>query len=294
MVRERTGLIPERARVKEIEDFYFKTQKMIADELMKIDILNYKETQTIAVQKRTDKLINDLNRFAIKWSKKSIPEAYEDAGTKATTSLSILGANRDKQFNKKIHDFTITEFEDATINDYIRANISIRNNVAMFIYLSRQANRGLLQIQEFDLGDEAIIESIIIETMAQQKARGFASSKIYAHLRLKLLDGQFIERNGRNYNLRDYSKMVARTRMRECQSESVKNYCGEYENDLVQFSEHAESCPICEPYQGQIYSLSGSHPDYDQLPESPPIHPNCEHDISPTSETAIQFREKFG
>lgn len=294
MATEKTGLIPERGRVKEIQDFYYKTQKMIENELMKIDIADYKETKAIVVQNKINIIIDRLNRYAITWTKKSIPESYNDAGMKAKTSLSILGATRDKTFNTKIHKQAIDEFETATMDDLIRANISIRNNVAMFIYLSRQASRGLLQIQEFGIDDEAIIESIIAETMARSKARGYASTKIYEHLRLQALAGQFIERNGRNYNLRDYSKMVARTRMRECQTQSVKDYCKEYENDLVQFSQHSDPCPLCEPYEGEIYSLSGTNQNYPELPDSPPIHPNCEHDISPTSEVAIGFQEKFG
>lgn len=250
--------------------------------------------QTITIQKRIDKIIDRLNRYAIRWSKISIPEAYKKSAQTTKTSLSILDAKRNKNFNQKIHKFTIIEYIDTTINDLIRANISIRNNVNTFIYLTRQASRGLMQIQEFDVATESIIDNIITETMARGEARGFASSKIYENLRLQLISGQFIYRNGRNYNLRDYSKMVARTKMREAQTQGVKNYCNEYQNDLVQFSQHSDPCEDCAPYENEIYSLSGTHPDYPELPESPPIHPNCEHDISPTSEVAISFREKYG
>ena len=197
-------------------------------------------------------------------------------------------------FDNKVHYQATGRFSDAMTDDLLRANMSIKNTVNTYLYLARKAFSGLQQIQAFDVGDENIISDIIQDTITEGKARYSASSRIYEYLRLKLLDGQFIDRAGRHFNLKDYSKMVARTRLREAQSECVEKTCEQYENDLVQFSKHYESCEICKPMEGKIYSLSGRHPTYPKLEKKPPIHPNCEHNINPTSEIAIEFREKYG
>ena len=150
-----------------------------------------------------------------------------------------------------------------------------------------------MQIQQFSVEDEGIISSIITDTIEAGRERAYASKRIYEYLRLKLLDGNFIDKAGRNYNLRSYSEMVARTRLRQAQTDAVLNTCEQYENDLVQWSRHANPCGSCAFHEGKIYSLSGRHSKYPLLPARPPLHPNCEHDLSPTSEMAIEMREAY-
>ena len=109
--------------------------------------------------------------------------------------------------------------------------------------------------------------------------------------RKQILDGKFVLVNGRRYKMKSYAETVARTRLREAQTKATKLLCEEYENDLVKFSNHDDPCPECEKYEGKIYSLSGTHPDYEQLTDdiSPPVHPRCEHNLNPTSEEAIAW-----
>lgn len=105
-------------------------------------------------------------------------------------------------------------------------------------------------------------------------------------------EASFIEINGRNYNLKAYSELVARTTMREAQTDATKELCREYDNDLVQFSKHDSPCEVCAPLEGQVFSVSGTDPDYPELTddETPPIHPRCEHNLNPTSANALRWR----
>ena len=292
---KKTGLIPLREKVKELERVYGRVQKEIASELFSVGIMDYREMKSMKVQERIDMLIKKLNRMSIRWVKESVPAAYKKSYVVAKTSLEILGAKKDALFNAQKHRLSIEDYIEKTMKDLVNANQSIKNNVNMYLYLARRASAGLMQIQQFDPMDEAVISKIITDTMEAGRERAYASNRIYDYLRLKLLDGNFIDKAGRNYNLRSYSKMVARTRLREAQTEAVENMCEQYDNDLVQWSKHADPCPICAPHEGKIYSLSGKHPVYPQLIVRPPrdTHPNCEHNISPTSEVAIEMRKKF-
>lgn len=290
---ERIGLIPLREKIGELERVYGRVQKEIASELFSVEITDYREMKSMKVQERIDALIKKLNRMAIRWVNESVPMAYEKSYIVSKTRLEILGAKRDVLFNPQDHRFSIDGYIEKTMKDLVNANQSIKNNVRMYLYLVRRASAGLMQIQHFDLGDEEIISSIITDTMEAGRERAYASKRIHEYLRLKLLDGKFIDKAGRNYNLRDYSKMVARTRLRQAQTDAVKNTCRQYDNDLVQWSIHTNPCDDCAQYEGQIYSLSGRHPKYPLLPAEPPLHPNCEHDISPTSEVAIEYREAY-
>ena len=290
---ERITLIPLRQKVKELEQVYHRTQREIGMVLLSVDPANFRELNAIKAQERIEALIRNLNRISIRWAKESVPIAYEKSYIVARTSLEILGAKRDKSFHTNIHRFTIDEYIEKTMKDLITANQSIKINVNMYLYLVRRASAGLMQIQAFGLADDEVISEIIMDTIEMGEARSYASTRIYEYLRLQLLDGKFISKSGRNYNLRDYSKMVARTELRRAQTDATKNACKEYQNDLVQWSRHANPCPECAEFEGQIYSLSGNHPIYPFLSWEPPLHPNCEHDISPTSEVAIEYREAY-
>lgn len=290
---EKTGLIPLREKIRELERVYGRVQKEIALELFSVEIMNYREIKSMKVQERIDMLIKKLNRMSIKWVKETVPLAYKKSFVVAKTSLEILGAKKDELFNIQDHRLSIDGYIERTMKDLVTANQSIKNNVRMYLYLSRRASVGLMQIQQFGIEDEEIISSIITDTMEAGRERAYASKRIHEYLRLKLLDGKFIDKAGRNYNLRDYSKMVARTRLRQAQTDAVKNTCRQYDNDLVQWSRHSFPCPECSEHEGKIYSLSGKHPTYPFIPAEPPLHPNCEHDISPTSEVAIEYREAY-
>lgn len=290
---EATGLIPFREKIAELERAYFKIQREIATALLSVDPASYKETGAISAQNKTEVLIRRLNRMAIRWAKESVPIAYRRSYIVSKTKLEVLGMEKDADYDLLKHRRTVEFYIEKTMKDLVDANQSIKNNVNMYLYLAKKASEGLAQIQQFDPMDEGVLAEIVTDTIEQGKARGYASKRIHEYLRLKLLDGNFIDKAGRSYNLRAYSKMVARTRLRMAQTAAVRNTCAQFDNDLVQISQHASPCDECSTYEGQIYSISGEHPQYSMLVEEPPFHPNCEHDMSPTSEVAIQYREQY-
>jgi len=193
----------------------------------------------------------------------------------------------------KKHRNSVDDYIDLTANDFIKANQSIRQNVSIYLMLSRQATSAAQQIQAFDLRDEEIIAKLLDDAIREGASRGQLEQLIRRHFQRKLYEQKFININGRNYNMIKYAKMVARTRIRQLQSEAVINACKQYENDLVEVSDHSTTTEICIPFEGNIYSISGTHPRYPALLESPPYHPNCMHSIAPTSEIAMRIEEQF-
>lgn len=289
----RIGRIPLRKRVRMLEMDYYIAQKDIQKALLSINVANYSELAAADIRKKIDMQIRQLNRKAIRWAKESVPMAYRDSYLISKTRLEILGAKKSLYFNAKKHRNSIDEYIDKTMDDLIKANQSIKMNVAMYLYLVRQAIKGLMQIQAFDIREEAFIADLLDEELRAGATRGHAQRLIMEHLKIQALDGQFIQIHGRNYNMRKYADLVAKTRLRHVQTEAVLNSCKEYENDLVEVSDHGCDCNICLPYEGNIYSLSGSHPTYPFLDSYPPWHPRCQHNISPTSEVALEWRERY-
>lgn len=290
---ERQGLVPLRDRVREIDRIYGIVEREIARTLALMDIGNYKELKAIEIKDEIDRLVNMLNHAAVKWTENAVPEAYEKAYAISKTRLEILGIMRDYNFREKTHKQAIKEQEDITIDTLIRANQSIKVNVATFLYLASQAAKGLSQFQAFDMRDEEFIDELLGDALRAGETRGYAMKAVREFFKERFGDAQFININGRNYEMRAYADLVAKTRLRVVQTEAVLNSCKEYDNDLVQVSDHGCDCLICEEYEGNVYSLSGRSSAYPYLDSYPPWHPRCQHNISPTSEVALGVRRQY-
>lgn len=93
--------------------------------------------------------------------------------------------------------------------------------------------------------------------------------------------------------LHTYASMVLRTTSRQAEVLSVLTQDPEW--DLYQISKHGTTCKRCAPYEGRVYSKSGTNPDFPALsaafgkidPNGPDtldntwlnLHPNCLHQL---------------
>jgi hypothetical protein len=64
--------------------------------------------------------------------------------------------------------------------------------------------------------------------------------------------------------------------------------------DLVQWSSHPNSCPVCLPYNGNTYSLSGRDKQYPKATLLPPGHPRCKHVLTPSTVSFERFERELG
>ena len=99
----------------------------------------------------------------------------------------------------------------------------------------------------------------------------------------------FTDKGGRNWSLHTYCSMVTRTTSR--QAEVLAVVTADEGHDLYQISSHGTTCALCAPYEGRVYSKSGTDPDFPPLADAfgkidPAgkdeltntylnIHPNC-------------------
>lgn len=101
----------------------------------------------------------------------------------------------------------------------------------------------------------------------------------------------FVDKAGRRWRLHTYGAMVSRTTSRQAAILSVLTK--DPKQDLYKISAHGTTCPLCAPYEGRVYSRSGTDPDFPPLaaafgkvdPNGTDdlantwlnIHPNCLH-----------------
>ena len=104
----------------------------------------------------------------------------------------------------------------------------------------------------------------------------------------------FVDKAGRRWSLHTYGSMVSRTTSRQAEVLSVLT--ADPEHDLYRISVNGTTCGICAPYEGRVYSKSGTNPDYPPLaaafgkqdPDGPDtlantwlnLHPQCQHSLA--------------
>ena len=122
----------------------------------------------------------------------------------------------------------------------------------------------------------------------------------------------FTDKAGRDWSLHTYCSMVTRTTSRQAEVLSVLS--ADPEQDLFKVNSTSTACPLCAPYEGRVYSKSGTDPDFPPLasafgkvdaagPDTLAntwlnIHPSCQHSLSPwtpagRSEEEIQKIKDF-
>lgn len=89
------------------------------------------------------------------------------------------------------------------------------------------------------------------------------------------------DRGGGTWSLRRYSEMLARTHIIKSANEGAIARALTFGVDIMQVSTHPNSCDICKPYEGKVYSISGKSEKYPKLDTQPPYHPHCRHTFLP-------------
>lgn len=105
----------------------------------------------------------------------------------------------------------------------------------------------------------------------------------------------FVDKAGRHWSLHTYGSMVSRTTSR--QAEVLAALTADPEQDLYRITRTGTTCALCAPYEGRVYSKSGTDPDFPPLADafgkvdlSGPntlantylnIHPQCLHALLP-------------
>ena len=93
----------------------------------------------------------------------------------------------------------------------------------------------------------------------------------------------FIDSAGRSWDLASYAEMSIRTNVGQAAVQGHINRLQDNGRDLVYVSGHEESCPICDPWEGEILSISGEDERYPSVADAEAdglFHPNCAHNLT--------------
>jgi hypothetical protein len=305
---KKLALIPMKTQIAKIRSVYVSAAGRIVAVLSSLEPESYTAAKSGSVLSQIKDIIRSLDAAVRTWAPAAIRAAYRESVGVAGTRLEMIGAKRlpERKYNPARHDKKIKALTRTVMTDYWKANRTIERTARKYLAVMARAAAGVSKIQQvqmFEAKDawpriKALIKKSRPADWAKaSQARGAVSKQIKDYLLGKLGGKDFIAIRGkdgisRNYNLKSYSELVARTRMREAQTEAVKESMKQFDEDLVEIPRHDNPCAeICAQYQGQVYSISGNSDKYEKLPDGgPPWHPNCEDVMNPVSENILAWR----
>lgn len=263
--------------------------------LLGINIETFNAVKASEIQAKARRITLALDLAAKRWANTYVAGSYDIAAKRARTALEILGRKRRRAGLSSSR----LQPGDAALGFLVKANLSMRKMTERYTRTALLAGRTLaqapLKVQEF-YEDEApdIFRRYAAVAYKKEQSRGELKKRILEYLEEWIADDEFIEVGGKMWAVGRYAEMVARTALRQAQTDATKALCSEYDNDLVIVLGHGEKgCSICPDYEGNTYSLSGNDPVYPVLDEEPPFHPNCVHSIHPTSREAIETQQEY-
>ncbi len=100
----------------------------------------------------------------------------------------------------------------------------------------------------------------------------------------------FVDKAGHKWNMRRYATVLAQETTNGAFRQGTINRLQEKGHDLVRISAHTGSCKLCQPYQGQTFSLTGNDKEFPPLSSAKGLfHVGCLHVISLAPEEKDRF-----
>lgn len=234
-------------------------------------------------QRELKAVYEDLRKTEYEWFKYEMPIAYNE---KAQLEIRKI----------KGRQVVPREYKDRiSYRNFINKDLSKQSVKALIENAATTLEIGLLQgekafvslmrlTQQINLSEKQIAKALATGFRKTGTVQG-ARKSLQKQLLKKAVDGKYIKiinKNGQDmfFNIKSYSELVARTKMRDVSTISVLNVAAEVQSDLVEVSAHNTTTAICMPYEGKVFSLSGSNRDFPILDATTPFHPNCLHSIS--------------
>lgn len=251
------------AQAARLTRFYEQAEREILDRLNRA-LLRANKTEYLAMMKKNIGLVlQQLRTGSRAWCTEAIPRVYVEGATMADRMITQGGfeVKAGAGFGA-IHQQAAQVLAENAFESL--------DNVAQVI--GRQTN---------DIYRELTLENIRGTVIGydtwQQAARNFREQ-----LAERGVTG-FKDRTGREWNMRSYAEMVARTTTMEAHNQGTVNRLAENGFDLVIVSSHGGACELCVPWEGKVLSITGKTPGYPTLAEAKAaglFHPRCAHAMS--------------
>ena len=197
------------------------------------------------------------------WKRESYPVLYEAGQWDALQCIADAGrAAKIQPSTGALHRQSMESLTKALYNqDNLNNSVGRRVN-DHFRKMGLEAARGVVT------GEESCQQAMrkLLKTFQHQNIDSFTGS------------------GTKNWGLKAYAEMVARTVPMKVMNEGKRNELIENGVDLVVIAKFTPTCPKCEPWGGAVLSVGGTTPGFRTIEEAEAAglyHPNCRHSEVP-------------
>lgn len=286
------------AELKKLVSLFLKAETDIINEIGRLRSVGNVDYAQVAALERVQAILRQLENDAWTYSRPMIERQFYVAHPEARR---IEGETTVKHLRGYLNAGTLTAEQHAIIDQLVANLMGEITDATITAYATVES--ALIGRVEPD-----VFRRVGLEQVALQQARGAGTYKALPDfvdaLRKEGITA-FVDKAGRHWSLHTYGSMVSRTTSRQAEVLSVLT--ADPEQDLYRISVNGTTCGICAPYEGRVYSKSGTNPDYPPLavafgkqdPDGPDtlantwlnLHPNCQHSIAPWSSIGRSDKE---
>jgi len=293
----------QRREIERLILVFERARRELLAVLRSVNATDFQVARSTELVGQIDDIVAQLRQSAHSWIMGTLPDSYA-----AGAVLAARAFNRPLPTMSGIHATSVAALAaevEASLDGEALASIApfagsvfIRAKQTVIAYERLMQELGVAEVRGLTIRD--ITQRLAAAFREGAAARLRLGDVVDPQLRADLeatAEGRLIRIVGkdgkaRNYDLGWYAETVGRTATREAASEGVLVMTQQFGGDLVQISVHEGSCPICLPWQGKVFSISGTHADFPPLTDdvTPPLHPRCEHILLPIVEDFMRSR----
>ena len=275
------------AELKKLVSLFLKAETDIVNEIGRLRSAENVDYAQVAALERVQAILRKLENDAWIYSRPMIEKQFYVAHPEARR---IEGETTVKHLRGYLNAASLTAEQHAIIDQLVANLMGEITDATLTAYATVES--ALIGRVEPD-----VFRRVGLEQVALQQARGVGTYKAlpdFVEALRKEGVTAFVDKAGRHWSLHTYGSMVSRTTSRQAEVLSVLT--ADPEQDLYRISVNGTTCGICAPYEGRVYSKSGTNPDYPPLaaafgkqdPAGPDtlantwlnLHPQCQHAIT--------------
>lgn len=273
---------PNEKELQKLIQIFLKAETDIINEIGRLRSQGLADYHAVATLERVQAILRQMENDSWEWAPKAIEKMFY---VRVPEARRIEGETPEKHLRGYLNASTLTGEQHAIVDQLVASLMGEITDATI---------TALATVQSALIGrvEPDVYRRIGMEQVAYQQARGAGTYKMLpGFVEALRREGvtAFVDKAGRHWSLHTYCAMVSRTTSR--QAEVLAVLTADPEQDLYRISSHGTTCGICAPFEGRVYSKSGTNPDYPPLaaafgkqdPAGPDtlantwlnIHPNC-------------------
>ena len=281
---------PNEKELEKLISIYLRAETAIINEIGRLRSQGLVDYHAVAALERVQAILRKMESDCWEYVPKMIEKQFYARVPEARKALEVPETAA-KHVAGYANAAVLTGEQHAIVDQLVAALMGEITDASMTVMATLQS--ALIGRVEPD-----VYRRVGLEQVATQQAVGRGvNASVPAFVQALRREGvrAFTDKAGRNWSLHTYCTMASRTTSR--QAEVLAVLTADQEHDLYMISSHGTTCALCAPYEGRVYSRSGTDPDFPPLaaafgkmdPAGPDtlantwlnIHPGCLHVLIP-------------